>query len=111
MKKFWFALLVAEVVAVSWFYVTARQSNYFRNMPVTVRHMRSVESLVTERAVWLTAILLVVNASIFLWIVGVRSIQNSQRSQGVLALAASVMVFVCAGMMMLAWAVFGFAQW
>ena len=98
-------------MAVSWFYVSALQSSYFTRMPASVRRGQSVESLVAVRAAWLAGIFLVVNASIFLWVAGVKSIQNSQRWQGVLALLASGAVFICASVLMLAWVIFGFAQW
>ena len=104
MKLFWVVVLTIEAAIVIAFCLWASSTDYFQNMPVTVRQGASVWSIIATRAVWLTVVLTTFNASIAAWIFGVRN-------KDFFSLAGAFVVFVFACGLLAAFVLTSFAQY
>jgi uncharacterized membrane protein len=110
-KRFWWSLLAVEVAAVVGFCFAAAHWGYLVRMPASVRRGQSLASLIVPRAIALAGIFSLLNGSIFFWIQGVHAIESANRSQGAFAFLVSTIMFIFAGLVLVGWVLFGFAQY
>jgi hypothetical protein len=111
MKRFWWSAVAVETLALAGFCFAAATSDYFVRMPPGVRHGTSVPEMVAWRAVWLAGIMALLNVSMFSWTKGVRWLEHSARTKAVLALVASVAIFLLTCVLIVAWVMVGSAQY
>jgi hypothetical protein len=109
-KRFWYALLAIQAIAVVAFYFAVTSSDYLVRMPPSVRLGASVEEWGLRLSAYLVGIISLVDVSVWAWIKGVEWRQRDPRL-GFMALGASVIVFLLACVSLVAFVVFGFAQY